>query len=97
MPSHEQVVLALVRIRVTHQATLRAHRLKLWEASGDQLVRVDLMPRVPNQTVVGEVKCLVQSQAKFDHSKIRREMSTSATDKIAEHLAHFGRQLFELR
>ena len=49
---HEQVVFALLRVGVAHQAALGADRVELRIAAGDQLVRIDLVARVPDQPVV---------------------------------------------
>src|SRR5947208_15788661 len=63
MAGHEQVVEALVWVGVAHQAALGANRLEAIVAARDELVRINLMPGVPDETVVCEVEGQMQSQA----------------------------------
>ena len=97
MTRHEQVVFALHRIRVAHQAAFGPHRIELRISACDQLVRIDLMSRVPNEPVVLKIERLVQREAQFDNAKVRRKMRATARHQVTKHLAHFGGQFFELR
>src|SRR5262245_59928697 len=53
---HEQIERAFVRVGITHEPALRADRLELLVATGDELVRVDLMPGVPDEPVLREIE-----------------------------------------
>ncbi len=97
MAGHEQVVIAFLRIWVAHQAALGSHRAELRVTARDELVRINLVARVPNQPVVLEVECLMQRQAKLDDAQVRREVRTAAAHEIAQHFAHLVGQLLELR
>ena len=68
MPRHEQIEFALCRVGVAHQATLGPDRVELRIAAGHQLVRINLMARIPNQPIVSESR-------KFDAE--RRHSSTT--------------------
>ncbi len=92
----EQVVVALFGVGVAHQAALGADRVELREAAGEQLVRINLMPGVPDQPIVQEVERLMQGQAELDHAKVRCEMGAAGRDEIAKHFAHLGREPLEL-
>ncbi len=96
MPGHEEVVIALLRVRIAHQPPLRADGAELVVAAGDQLMRIDLMTRVPDQAVTAEVEGGVQGQAELDHSQVRREVGDAVGDYVAQHLAHLGRKLLQL-
>src|SRR2546421_403056 len=48
---HEQVVKAFVRIGVAHETAACADTVELREAAGDELVRINLMTGVPDETV----------------------------------------------
>ena len=93
---HEEVVFALLGIGVAHQAALGPHRMELRIATGEQLVRIDLVAGIPDQPVVEEIKRLMQREAELDDTQVRREMGAAARDQIAKDLAHFARQPFEL-
>ena len=97
VPRHEQVVGALGRIGITHQAAFGANRAELVIAAGDQLVRIDLMPGVPDQPIVAEVEHAVQGQAQFDDAQVRGEVGRPRAQQVAQHVADFGRQLLQLR
>ena len=97
MARHEQVVLALVWIRETHQAPLGPDRTELREPPCDELVRIDLMPGVPDQPVLREVVDLVQREAQFDHAQVAREVSRPLRHEVAQRLANLVGKLQQLR
>ena len=74
MTRHEQVVDAFARVGVTHQATTGSYPGKILVSTRHKFVRVDLMPGVPNQTIMSEIEFAVQSQTKLDHAQVRREV-----------------------
>jgi hypothetical protein len=96
MPGHEQVERTLRRIGVPHQATPSPDRRELVVAPRHQFVRVDLMPRVPDQPVMAKVENAVQRQAEFHNAQIRCEMGRTFADQIADYLSDLGSQLHKL-
>ncbi len=96
MTRHEQVVVALGVVGITHQAAFGANSLNLRIAPRDEFVGINLMARVPNQTIVREIKRLMQCQTKFHHAQVRCEMGAAITHEVAKHLAHFVREPFQL-
>ena len=97
MSRHEQIVRALRRIGVTHEAPFGADRAELVIPPGHQLVRIDLMPRVPDQPIVAEIEHAVQGQAQFHHAEIRGEVGRPGAQQVAQHVADFVGQLLQLR
>ena len=94
---HEQVVAALRRVGVAHQAPLGPDRVQLGGAAGDQLVRVDLVAGVPDQAVLGEVERQVQGQAELDDAEVAGEVRRAAADDADELVAHLPGELLEVR
>ena len=96
MARHEEVVGALVGIRVAHQAALGANRAEATKASGDQLVRIDLVARVPDEPIAAEVEDPVQRQAELHHAQVGGKVGRAAGRDFAERLAHLGGELLKL-
>ena len=81
---HEQVERAFGRIGVAHQAPLGPDRVQTVGPAGDQLVGIDLVARVPDQAVPGEIKAQMKRQAKLDDAQIAGEVSRPPADDIDE-------------
>ena len=79
---HEQVERAFGRVGVTHQAPLGPDRVQPVGAAGDQLVGIDLVARVPDQAVAGEVEGQMQGQAELDDAQVAGEVSRAAADHV---------------
>ena len=95
MPGHEQIVFAFARIRITHQSAARADRGEFVVPPRDQLVRIDLMPRVPDEPVATKVVAAMQGEAKFHDSQIGCKMSRPRGEQIAQDVANFGGKLVQ--
>ena len=96
MSRHEQVERAFGRVGVTHQAPFGPNRVQTTRAAGDQLVRINLVARVPDQAIAGEIKAEVKRQAKLDDAKIAGEMCRPTTDDVDKLGPHLGGELLEL-
>ena len=96
MTGHEQVVRALLRIGIAHQSAAGADRTEAGEAAGDQLVRVDLMTGIPDETVAAEVENAVQGQAQLDDAEVRGEVGGPGGGHLGERAAHLPGELFQL-
>ena len=55
------------------------------------------MAGVPDQPIAAEIERRVQRQAELDHAQVRSEMGRAIGDDIDRALAHFRRQLLQLR
>ena len=61
----------------------------------DELLRINLVTRVPDQTVVGEVKCEMKCQTEFDNTEVACEMRRAAPKYANEFGAHLRRKLIK--
>ena len=93
---HEQVVGALVGIRVSHQAALGADRVELAEAAGQQLMRIDLVARVPDEAVFREIEDEVQGDGQFDHAQVAGEVGGARRNDAAQGFANLVGQSNQL-
>ena len=93
---HEQVVGAFGRTGISHQAAFGAYGVKIVIPSGDHLVRIDLVPRVPDQSIPAEIERGVKGQTELDHAQVRGEMGGPLAQQLAKRLAHLGSQPVEL-
>ena len=96
VPGDEQVINTLCRVRVAHQAPLAADRVELRIAPGHELMRVNLMARVPDQPVLREVEHLMQGDAQLDHAEVAGEVRRAVADDLAQRIADFLGQLDQL-
>ena len=62
MTGAEGVMLALLALEEARETTLFPNRLETLTPSGDELVRVALMPHVPDKLVPRRIKNVVQRQ-----------------------------------
>ena len=70
----EQVVVAFHRVGIAHQSAAEADGVEIVVAAGNQLVRIDLMARVPDQAIAAEVERGVQRQRELDHAQVGGEV-----------------------
>ena len=87
MARHEQVVVALGRVRVAHQTAASADGAELAIAAGDEFVRIDLVAGVPNEPVGAEVERRVQREAQFDDAEVRRKVRRAVGHDVAQGFA----------
>ena len=93
---HEQVVGALVGVRVAHQAALRADRAEAAEAARDQLVGIDLVARIPNEAIAAEVEDAMQGEAELHDAEVRGEVGGAGGRHFREGPTHLRSELLEL-
>lgn len=96
MTGHEEVIGALQRIRIAHQATTGTDRIELVISSCDQFMGVDLVPGIPDQTVMAEIEYAVQGKAQLDDPQIRCEMRGTLGNQLAENLADLSSQFLQI-
>ncbi len=92
---HEEIERTLLRIGIAHEAAARANRIEAVEAARDEFVRINLMSRVPDQSILGKIESQVQCKAQFHHAKVAGEMRGSDAQDAHELVAHFLRQLLQ--
>jgi hypothetical protein len=54
------------------------------------------MPDIPNDPVLRAIKCAMEAKREFDHTEVRREMSTGVRNRRDELLPDLACQLLEL-
>ncbi len=96
VPDAEQVVVALARLGKAGHAVALAQLVQQRQASGEQLVRVALVPDVEQQPVVAEVEDVVQRERQLDDAQVRGQVAARAGDLVADRVADFLSELFEL-
>ena len=92
----KQVVVALGRVRVAHQAPFGPHRLELVVPAGDHLMGIHLVAGVPDQAIAAEIEAGVQGQGQLHHPQIGSEVCRPAGNQSAQRLAHFVGQRGQL-
>jgi hypothetical protein len=70
MSRHEQVIVTFARMGKAHQAAAGADGIKSLIPASHQLVRIDLVPSIPNQSIATKVKGAMQSETQLDNAKI---------------------------
>jgi hypothetical protein len=72
-------------------------RVRMRSAPGDDLVRIGLVPHVPDETVPRRIEKIVQGYGELDDAEARTEMPTGDGYRINRFLPQFGRELREVR
>ena len=97
MADGEEVVGALLRRWEPAEARPLAERAEPPAAAGEYLVRVALVPHVPEQPVACEVKRVVQRDGQLGHSEIARQVPAVGGDHLDDPPAKLLSQPRELR
>src|SRR5690606_16071818 len=71
-------------------------RVEAVPTAGDQLVRIALVARVPDETVVGKVEDPVERERDLDDSEVRPEVAAVSIDDLGDPLADLCREALEL-
>src|SRR5439155_23941842 len=93
---HERVEGVLVRVGIAHQAAAGADALEAVVTAGNQLVRIDLMARVPDEAVAAEVEGQVQGEAQLDDAEIAGEVSRTDAENAHPLIAQLLSELHQL-
>ncbi len=91
----DDVVLGLRLRGVAGQAALHL-QLREVLAPGEQLVDVGLVPRVPQDAVLGRVEDAVQGDRELDHAEVGAEVAAGLGDGVDQEGADLVGQLIEL-
>ena len=101
MPRIEDVVCALGTLGEAGKAVLFPDAGEKPRAPGEELMRITLMPYVPDDCVARRVENPVQGDGKLDDPKVGGKVSTVRFDGFYDFLSYFFREesqlaLFEL-
>ncbi len=83
----EGVVLALRARRERREPAVLLDRMQPFAPSGEHLVRIGLMPDVPDQEVPRGLIHVVQRNGELDRSEPSREVTAASADRLDEELA----------
>ena len=96
MSGHEEVVFAFFWVRISHHAPFATDGREVAEPTGHELVRIDLMPGVPDQPVFREVENLMQRNTQLNNTEVAGEVSGAVSANRTERFADFRCQLAKL-
>ena len=91
----ESVVFALAARRKRREPGVLFDGVQLLAAPGQYLVRVGLMPHIPDQTVVRGVEYIMQRNGQFNGAQSGGEMAAAGGDAMNQKLAQFLGQFRE--
>ena len=96
MAGVEDVVLRFLALAESGDAVVLADRVEAIATSGDQFVRIALMPGVENELVARRVEYVVQGQGQLDDAQVAAEVAADRRDHFDDALPNLLRQLREL-
>ena len=97
MPAIEHVVRRLGPPREPTDAVELAQRAKAVEPTGQQLVRVGLVTRVPDDVIARRLEEPMEGDRQLHDAKRRAEMSTGVGDRSDDRVADLDSELGEVR
>lgn len=89
----ERIVIAFGALGEAGQPAALTERTDTIAAAGDDLVRISLMPDVPDEPVVRCVEHVMQGDRQFDDAEARTEMAAGHGDRVDHVLTEFGGKL----
>ena len=92
----ERVVNAFFTLEKSGKPAVLLQRVEFLVAARDQLVRIGLMPCVPDDLVLGRVVHLVQRHGEIQRTETAGEMSALRSHLLDNRVAHFTRQFLQL-
>ena len=92
----ESVVFAFRAARKWRQTLVLLDGVEPLAAAGQHLVRVGLVPHVPNEPVIGGVKHVMQGNGELHGTQTRGKMTPSGADAVDQELTQLLRQLGQL-
>src|SRR5262249_55000583 len=97
VPAIEHVVLGLAPAREAADPPELAKRPEPFEATGEQLGRIGLVPGVPDDPVARRLEEPVERDRQLDDTEAAAEMATGRGDRRDDRLADLARELDHLR
>ena len=89
MSGAERIVVALRPLGEAGQAVFHPQGADTVTAAGQDLVRIGLMPDIPDKPVIRRVENIVQGNGEFDHA----ETGAKVPAGVGNHVDQFGAQL----
>jgi hypothetical protein len=96
VPGAEGIVRALGPLEEAGQAVLLAQRVEAVAAAGEQLVRVALVPHVPDELIARGLEHVMQRDGELDDAERRADVPARARAAVDEERAHLRGELAEL-
>ena len=96
MTGAEYIVLALFSTQKAADAPVFADSLELFASAGQQFVGIRLVPDIPDNSIAGGVKNVVQRDGKLDRAKVWRKVPRVFGQHREHILANLLSQGFEL-
>ena len=96
MPSSKAIIFTFLNFRETTQSPKLANGRKPILSLSQNLMRVCLMPNIPNQSIIRNIKNIMQSNRKFNSTQRRSQMPwifSQNTNNIIPYLFTKQRQL----
>ena len=97
MGGAEGIVNAFISLGETRKSTALAKRADPVAPSGQNFMRIGLMPDIPDQSVIGCVEDIMQRHCEFDDTQTRAQMPAGHRDRADHFGAQFIGQRFQLR
>ena len=97
VPGTEMIEAALAALQISGDAPLLAQGVETAVATGHQLVGVGLVPHIPDDAILVQVKGLVQGQGQFHHPEPGTEVTTAGGHGFEMLLADLPGDCFEFR
>ena len=96
MASAKTVVFTLQAAKETTQSVLATQAVHGFPSTGEDFMRVGLVPDVPYQPVFRCIENPVQRDGQFHGTQACRQVPAGAGDRFNQELAQFGGELDEL-
>ena len=96
VPGAKRVVFALGTLEEPRQPALLTQRVEPASAPGEHLVRVALVPHVPDQLVLGRVEHEVQRNGQLDDTQAGPDVPAGDGTGLDQEVAHLLRELRQL-
>ena len=97
MRGAERVVFALGALGEARQPAALANRANAVATAGQDLVRIGLVPDIPDQPVVGRIKDVVESHGQLDDAEPGAEMTAGDRHRIDQLGAQLIGELAQIR
>src|SRR5687767_5023230 len=96
MAGAKRVVFAFGPLEKSREAVLLAQCFHARIAAGEELVRISLVPDVPDQLVAWRVEHRVQRHRQFDYTQASADVTARPGAHVDQALAHFLRERAEI-
>jgi hypothetical protein len=96
MSGTEGIMGRFTPLRETGQPAKSTLRMKAVTATGDDLVSICLMTDIPDETVFGGSKAVVEGKGQFDYTEVRSEVPSGFRDGFKEKNPQFPGKCFKL-